>query len=139
MILGSLIQSRYFIGYRRVFRLHVKPLCCDQPESAIVIREGSLKELLIWHYSWLDIVNMQLNTLRSRQHGRYFADDTFKCIFLNDNIRISIKSSLKFVPRGPINNIRALVQIMAWHRLDDKPSSEPMVVRSPTHICVSMS
>ena len=29
-------------------------------------------------------------------------------------IWISIKISLKFVPKGTINNILALVQIMAW-------------------------
>ena len=39
----------------------------------------------------------------------------------------SIKISLKFVPMGPINNIPALVQIMAWRRLGDKPLSEPML------------
>ena len=33
--------------------------------------------------------------------------------FLNENVRISIKISLKFVPKGPINNNPALVQIMA--------------------------
>ena len=38
----------------------------------------------------------------------------FKCIFLNKNVWIWIKISLKFVPQGPINNIPALVQIMAW-------------------------
>ena len=32
--------------------------------------------------------------------------------FLNENIRISIKISLKFVPKFPINNIPELVQIM---------------------------
>ena len=38
------------------------------------------------------------------------ADDMmFKCIFLNENIWISINISLKFVPKGPINNIPALV------------------------------
>ena len=37
-----------------------------------------------------------------------------------------IKNSLKFVPKGPINNIPALVQIMAWRRPGDKPLSEPM-------------
>ena len=51
------------------------------------------------------------NTLRPRQNGRRFADDTFERIFLNENVRISIESSLKFVPKGPINNIPALVQI----------------------------
>ena len=50
-----------------------------------------------------------LNTLRPRQNGRHFADDIFKCIFLIENVWIPIKSSLKFVPRGPIHNIPALV------------------------------
>ena len=55
-------------------------------------------------------------------------DDTFKSIFLNENVRISIKISLKFVPKCPINNIPSLVQIMAWRRPGDKPLSEPMMV-----------
>ena len=46
-----------------------------------------------------------VNTLRPRQDGRHFADDIFKCIFLNENFLIAIKISLKFVPKGPINNI----------------------------------
>ena len=33
-----------------------------------------------------------------------FADDMFKLISLNDNSLISIKISLKFVPRGLIDN-----------------------------------
>ena len=37
-----------------------------------------------------------------------FQDDIFKCIFLNENELISIKISLKFVPKGQINNIPAL-------------------------------
>ena len=63
--------------------------------------------------------------------------DIFKWIFLNEIIWISIKMSLKFVPRGPIDNIPALVQIMAWRRPGDKPLSEPMMVSSLTHICVT--
>ena len=78
-----------------------------------------------------------INTLRPRQNGRYFADDIFKCIFLNENVWISIKISLKFVPRGPINNIPSLVQIMAWRRSGDKPLSETMMVSLTTHICVT--
>ena len=54
-----------------------------------------------------------VNTLRPRQNGRHFADDTFKRIFLNENVGISIEISLKFVLKGPINNIPALVQVMA--------------------------
>ena len=80
-----------------------------------------------------------VNSLRPRQNGRHFADDTFKRIFLNENIRISIEISLKFVPSGPINNIPALVQIMAWRRPGDKPLSEPVMARLLTHICVTRS
>ena len=78
-----------------------------------------------------------LNTLRPRQNGCHFADDIFKRIFLNENIWIPIKISLKFVPNGSIKNIPALIQIMAWCRPCDKPLSEPMMVNLPTHICVT--
>ena len=54
------------------------------------------------------------------------ADGIFTCIFLNQNDRIPIQISLKFVPRSPIDNKPALVQIMAWRRIGDKPLSESM-------------
>ena len=82
-------------------------------------------------------VNACVNSLGPRQNGRHFPDDIFKCIFFNENVWISIKTSLKFVPEGPINNIPSLVQIMAWRRPGDKPLSEPMTVRLSTHICVT--
>ena len=78
-----------------------------------------------------------INTLRLRQNGRRFADDTFKRIFLNENGRIFIKISLRFVPKGPINNNPALVQIMAWRQSGNKPLSEPMMVSLLTHICIT--
>ena len=75
--------------------------------------------------SWqLDLITYGTNTLRPRQNGPHFADDTFKRIFFNENIGISIKILLKFVPKGPINNIPALVQVMAWRRPGDKPLTE---------------
>ena len=76
-----------------------------------------------------------VNTLRPRQNGRYFADDSFKRMFLSETLNILIENSLKFAPNGLINNIPALVQIMAWRRPNDKSLSEPMVVRIMTHIC----
>ena len=88
-----------------------------------------------WIFKWVAVT--WLDTLRLRQNGRHFADDTFKRIFLNENVRISIEISLKFVPKGPFNNIPALVQIMAWHWSGDKPLSEPMMVSLLTHICVT--
>ena len=50
-----------------------------------------------------------INSLRLRENGQHFADDIFKCIFLNENVWIPIEISLKLVPKGPINNIPALV------------------------------
>ena len=77
------------------------------------------------------------NTLRPRLNRRPFADDILKCIFLNENEWISPRISLKFVPKVRINNIPALVQIMAWRRSGGKPLSEPMMVSLLTHICVT--
>ena len=88
---------------------------------------------LVGHY----FVTLSFNTLRPRQNGRHFPDDILKCIFLNEKVWISIKISLEFVPKGSISNSPALVQIMAWRRLGDKPLSEPILACSPTHICVS--
>ena len=78
-----------------------------------------------------------INTFRPRQNGCHFADDTFKRIFLWENVRISIEISLNFVLKSPIDNIPTLFQIMAWRRTGDKPLSEAMTVSLLTHICVA--
>ena len=44
------------------------------------------------------------------------ADNIFNYIFLNENDRIPIQIALKFVPKTPIDNMPALVQVMTWHR-----------------------
>ena len=54
------------------------------------------------------------NTFRWRQNDHKFPGGIFKYIF-NRSIYISFKISLKFVPKCLINNIPAVVQIMAWH------------------------
>ena len=103
---------------------------CKTASYKVSVMPGSLqREYVISH--------TMFNTLRPRQNGRHLADDIFKWIFLNENIWISLKISLKFVPEVRINNIPALVQIMAWRRPGDKPLSEPMLVISLTHICVT--
>ena len=56
-------------------------------------------------------------------------DDTFKCIFLNENTRIPIWIALKFVPMSPIDNKPALVHVMAWRRTGDKPLPEVMLTQ----------
>ena len=94
-----------------------------------------LMELQSWH--------PVINTLRMRQNGWHFADDTFKSSFLNENVWISLKISLKFVPKVQINNIPALIQIMAWCWLGDKPLSELMmlcwlILFTEAYICVTL-
>ena len=63
------------------------------------------------------------------QNGRRFADDIFRCIFVNEKFCILMKISLKFVPKGPIDNNPALVQIMAWRRIGVKPLSETILAQ----------
>ena len=79
-----------------------------------------------------------INTLSLRINSCHFPDIS-KCIFLNENVWILIDISLKFVPKGPINNIPALVEIMAWCRPSDKPLSEPMIVSLLMNIYASLS
>ena len=56
-------------------------------------------------------------------------DDIFKCISINEKFCISIQISIKFVPRGPIDNTPALVQVMNWRRTGDKPFPEPALTQ----------
>ena len=57
------------------------------------------------------------------------ADDIFYSILLNENVRIPIQISLKYVPSSPIDNKPALVQVMAWHRTGGKPWPGPMMTQ----------
>ena len=91
---------------------------------------------VLYRVMFVHLLETWFNTLGPRQNGRHFPEDILKCIFLNENVWISIRISLKFVPKGPINNIPALVQITAWRRPGDKPLSEAMIINLPTHICV---
>ena len=64
-------------------------------------------------FSWTRLIT---STLRRRQDGRRFPDDIFKCIFLNENDKIPIQISIKFVPRSPIDNKPAPIHylIQCW-------------------------
>ena len=58
-----------------------------------------------------------------------WADDIFKCNFVNENASVSINIPLNFVLKGPIDNKWSLVQVMAWRRTGDKPLHEPMMTQ----------
>ena len=57
------------------------------------------------------------------------SDDNVNCIFLNENYRILIKISLKYVLSSQIDINRALIQVMVWRQTGDKPSPEPMMTQ----------
>ena len=57
-----------------------------------------------------------INTLRPRQNGRHFANDIFKYIFLNENVWISLKISLKWTITKCIEvDIVCTIHIMHLH------------------------
>ena len=73
--------------------------------------------------------NKLLTHLSLVKMATILVDSIFKCIFLNENDKIPIQISLKLVPRSPIDNKPALVQVMAWRRTGDKPLPEPMMTQ----------
>ena len=83
--------------------------------------------------------NAGLNTLRPRKNGHYLPDDISKCLFLNENVWISIKISLTFVLKGQINNIAALVRIMAWCWPGNQPLPEPTMVNLLIHMSLGLN
>ena len=67
--------------------------------------------------------------MKPRENDHHFLDDIFKIIFLNENVLTWLTfQKYGFNPMGPVNNIPALVQIVAWRRPGDKPLSELMLV-----------
>ena len=99
----SPIRRQAIIGTNYDFSLITRP---------VRHRGTNLSEILIkWHCHWQQF---RFNTLGPRQNDRHLVDDLFKCIFLNENVWIRIKISLKFIPKVTINNIPASVKIMAW-------------------------
>ena len=80
---------------------------------------------------------MELNSVEAKAKWPPFFRIQFPTHFVNENVWILIKISLKFVPKGQINNIVALVQIMALRWPGDKPLSEPIMVMLLMHIGVT--
>ena len=61
------------------------------------------------------IIRLRQNTPRPQQDGCQFANHILKCIFLNENVCSLIEMSLKFIPRGSVDNMSALIQVVACH------------------------
>ena len=56
-----------------------------------------------------DNKHTMVNSSSPGQNGHLLTYDSFKCIFMNENVPILIEISLKCIPKGPIDNNPALV------------------------------
>ena len=70
-----------------------------------------------------------INSSPPGQNGRHFDRRCFKWSFLNENGRIPIQISVKFVPGSPIEHKPTVVQVMAWCRTGDEPLPGPMMTQ----------
>ena len=77
--------------------------------------------------------------MKHEHSGRYFANDTFICIFVNEKYRILNKISSKFAPDIPIDKMTSPVVTMAWHRRGDKSLPQSMMTQfTDAHMNVSV-
>ena len=60
------------------------------------------------------------------QNSRHFTEDIYRCILVNEKRGIFKAISPGFVPKCVFDNNPALVLIMTWCRVDDKPLSDPI-------------
>ena len=103
------------------------------------------RNILVWAINRLKNQGMvdcaadkqDINILRPGQNCRHYADVIFKWLFLNENVWMLLKISLKFVPKFRISNTLKLVQIMAWPRPGNTPLSGLMRASFLTHMCVT--
>ena len=85
-----------------------------------------------WHNTWFALTHWSPDEINN------ISQTTFWNVFFSMKMfEFRLKFNWIFFPKGPINNIPALVQIMAWRCPGDKPLSETMMVSLPTHICVT--
>ena len=70
----------------------------------------NLKFIGIIHSNTKQIAN---NSSPPGEIGRHFADDIFRCLFMNEKFCDLIKIALKFVLKGPIDSNPALILLNA--------------------------
>ena len=114
-LMKSKFQLNLFIGIQLTIIQHWFWLWLGAEQATQHLSEPMMNHFNEWCIYSINMHQSSLpgpqwvNTLRPRQNGCHFTDDIFKCISLNGNIIISIKISLKFVPKVPIDNNPVLV------------------------------
>ena len=90
----------------------VVSLPCERQGPVIINNQHTcrcLGDRLSYCINSHDVSRMALTHWGREKNGHHFPDDIVKWIFLNENVSILIDISLKVVPKGPNNNIPALV------------------------------
>ena len=80
-----------------------------------------------------------LNLSSTGRNGPHLTDDIFKCVLMNAKSYILIRIALKFIPKCPIDDKSAMVQVMAWRLRDDKPMLIQFTDAFMWHYIVGMS
>ena len=91
-----------------------RPLWRHPNHNAILRHHGAVSQVCMF---------CKFNTMGQRQNGCHFAtDDILTFVFLYENCRSFIQTSLQFVPKGLIYNKPAFVQKNVWRRSGNKPT-----------------
>ena len=110
--------NRICLNQRHSIKMIYRPngLFCYEYSFAIYCRPMDIYQ---WKYVIVcdPVLPRSIYKLKSRHNGWHFPDDISKRICLDENVWISIEISLKFVPRGPIDNISSLVPIRIYASL----------------------
>ena len=112
----------FYLRYGDPYTGKKTPLYWDGPQGFMysIVSQGPWHPVIGPHW---------VNSSFPGQNGCHFADYIFKCIFMNRDFCISILISLKFVPKGVIDNMSALFQVMSWCQTGDKPLPKPMLMQ----------
>ena len=108
--------------HRAHYNVTVMELCCFRWQAFTWATDGQELQHHVATTDHTDLTHLPLDKMAA-----ILANDNFKYIFLNENDRILIWISLKSVPKSPIDNKPALVQVMAWCWTGDKSLIEPML------------
>ena len=114
---------------RRQCAVHISSLSHPQCVFSSMIYHNTILYVM-WHWQVRDLDQTWEFELNLTHWGRDKMAAFSQTTFLNgfSDVWILLRISLKCVPKIPINNIIALVQIMAWRHSGNKPLSEPMMV-----------
>ena len=113
---------------------------CSRPmalQCGIIVGMWQYTSIMLFSSSNFHVLTHEAETKWTQLYRWHFQMHFTEWKYMN--FEDFIKISQKFVPRGPINNISALVQVMAWRRPVDKTLSEPMMVSLLMHIHTSLS